>query len=323
MAFLFYPAVAVATGLVSAATYVWFKRPVIILRAIMRLRIKKAGMAVKYEQLGGTTFCYAERGTPSPDRSSIIFVHGFTSAKDSWLTIIEGLPQDQHVVAVDLLGHGESSLPAAFEHASVQHLTDSLHKFLDVAGLVKRPVHMVGTSMGGLVAEMYTADHPDDIQLLTLICPAVFTPIKSKYRQELQINPDKNLLLARNVEDMRACFDLCLFKKNKTITNNQLLKAALQLRENKMEFYTQLSKSIHVRNKTEDLTVELAARIHKPTQIIWGENDELIDVSGAEYLRNALPDCRRVDILPECGHAVAWDQPARLTAAILAFHTSL
>jgi len=321
MTFLFYPAVAITTAVIGAATYVWFQRPALIYKMIIRLLLRKAGLTIKYEQLGGSKFCYAERGTSTPERSSIVFVHGFTSSKDSWVSTMKGLPRDQHVVAVDLLGHGETSLPAAFERVSVDYIAEHLHKFLSLAGLVRRPVHMIGTSMGGIVAAIYAAEYPNDIKALTLICPAVFTPIKSKFKREF--NPDRNPLLARNIEDVYVCLDLCVFHKDRIPRNKQLLKGGLQLRECKMEFFTLLHKSIQVRNVTDDLTRELSPRIRQPTQIIWGANDELIDVSGAEFLRDLLPDCRRMDILSNCGHAASLDQPEHLTASIMAFRADI
>ena len=54
-----------------------------------RFGLKKAGMTVHCRQLGGATLCYAERGVASPDHSSIIFIHGFGSSKDNWLSVVE------------------------------------------------------------------------------------------------------------------------------------------------------------------------------------------------------------------------------------------
>ena len=46
---------------------------------------------------------------------------------------------------------------------------------------------------------------------------------------------------------------------------------------------------------------------------------QIIDVSGAEHLKKLLPDCRRKDIFPQCGHLVELDRPGALTKAIKEF----
>ena len=46
---------------------------------------------------------------------------------------------------------------------------------------------------------------------------------------------------------------------------------------------------------------------------------QIIDVSGAEHLQKLLPNCRRTDIIPQCGHSVETDRPGAMTKAIKAF----
>ena len=43
-------------------------------------------MQVKFVGDEEYVFCYGERGQRSEDRTSILFVHGFTSSKDQWNT---------------------------------------------------------------------------------------------------------------------------------------------------------------------------------------------------------------------------------------------
>ena len=45
-------------------------------------------------------------------------------------------------------------------------------QLLTCTGLVERPVHMIGTSMGGLITAMYAGLYPNEIAFITLICPA-------------------------------------------------------------------------------------------------------------------------------------------------------
>ena len=59
-------------------------------------------------------------------------------------------------------------------------------------------------------------------------------------------------------------------------------------------------------------------RISAPTQIVWGASDKLFPPAYAAPWKQHIPDCR-VDILPECGHAVTADQGGRCAEIILNF----
>jgi pimeloyl-ACP methyl ester carboxylesterase len=46
---------------------------------------------------------------------------------------------------------------------------------------------------------------------------------------------------------------------------------------------------------------------------------KVVHVSGAKVLRDKLPNCQRMDIIPRCGHAINLDRPGSKTKALLSF----
>ena len=46
---------------------------------------------------------------------------------------------------------------------------------------------------------------------------------------------------------------------------------------------------------------------------------QVIDVSGAEHLKQLLPNCLRKDIITRCGHSIGTDRPGAMTKAIKIF----
>ena len=48
-----------------------------------------SGLRPSYVRAGKYTYCYAERGTRSPDKSTILLVHGFSASKDQWVPIVQ------------------------------------------------------------------------------------------------------------------------------------------------------------------------------------------------------------------------------------------
>ena len=59
-------------------------------------------------------------------------------------------------------------------------------------------------------------------------------------------------------------------------------------------------------------------RVTVPTQIIWGANDKLFPSVYSEPWKQGIPDAR-VEIIPECGHAVTADKGDACAATILSF----
>jgi len=321
LASLLYPAVAVTTAAVGAVTYVWYQRPVIAVRLMIRLGIRQAGLTVKYKEVQGIKHCYMERGSVDPNRPSLILLHGFTSSKDNYVSVMKYLPSDVHVVAVDFVGHGDSSLPPDGVKPSVLYLTNALHEFLHESGLVERPVHLIGTSMGGRITSMYSALYPQDVKQVTVICPAIYTPVKSKFAENY-VAAGRNALLPETVEDMERLLEYVLYNKHKVIRNKQVLKGLLQLKQPNQQFYRELFSTL-ITTGTEEEDKKLFSQIKQPIQILWGEDDEVVHVSGAEYMRGLVADCRRVDIIKGCGHAMTFDSPALTAKNIVDFYNEM
>ncbi|KAI8749313.1 monoacylglycerol lipase abhd6-B, partial [Biomphalaria glabrata] len=131
-----------------------------------------AGLKTKYVSDGQVTFCYGEKNKPRSDKPSLVFIHGFTANKESWSQSIKLLPKDLHIIAVDLLGHGHSSVPGEEVELSMDYMMDTFHRFLELAGLSSVKVHLIGISLGGNIAGHYAVRHPETVAKVTMICPA-------------------------------------------------------------------------------------------------------------------------------------------------------
>ncbi|MGH0130032.1 UNVERIFIED_CONTAM: hypothetical protein FKN15_072940 [Acipenser sinensis] len=55
-----------------------------------------------------------------------------------------------------------------------------------------------------------------------------------------------------------------------------------------------------------------------PLQVIWGKQDQVVDVSGATVLASGVRGCR-VDLLENCGHSVVMERPRKTAKLILEF----
>jgi pimeloyl-ACP methyl ester carboxylesterase len=117
----------------------------------------------------GLKIHYTEWG--DPDAESAIFIHGIRDQGVSWTFLLSSLAKLgfplQHAVAIDLRGHGDSEWTNS--RGGYQH-EDFLY---DVAALIKHlnksPLTMIGHSLGGSMALLYTGCFPGTVKNLVLI----------------------------------------------------------------------------------------------------------------------------------------------------------
>jgi len=98
----------------------------------------------------GTAWSRYGQGIP------VVLVHGVGMAREVWTPQVNSLATSFDVLVYDMWGHGQSALPAgplALGHYAAQ-LVDLLDQ-LDIAR-----AHVVGHSMGALVALEFALDHP-------------------------------------------------------------------------------------------------------------------------------------------------------------------
>lgn len=94
-------------------------------------------------------------GDPDGGRRGFVLLHGLTFDRRMWDTVIDALPKDHPVLALDLPGHGDSPPLAAH---GLEVVADAIHGAVEAAGL-DAPV-VVGHSLGAGVAGYYATSHP-------------------------------------------------------------------------------------------------------------------------------------------------------------------
>ncbi|KAJ8333351.1 hypothetical protein SKAU_G00422470 [Synaphobranchus kaupii] len=197
------------------------------------------GLQVRYADTGGYRFCYSVRGKPGP-RPSVLMLHGFSTHKDTWLSVVKFLPKHLHLLCVDMPGHEGTTRTCADDY-SIQGQVRRIHQFVESIRLNKKPFHLVGTSMGGNVAGMYAACHPAHIFGLTLICPAgLRSPNKSRFLKQLQALEKAGVsqgspLIPTSPEEMEDMLRLCSHVRFKI--PQQILQGLVDVRLPHTDFY--------------------------------------------------------------------------------------
>ena len=103
-------------------------------------------------------------GTPSPDKTPLVMVHGWMDVAASFQFVVDALQHDHWIIAPDWRGFGLTETPDTDNFWFPDYLAD-LDQLLDHY-VGDRPVHLLGHSMGGHVATLYAGIRPARIQTL-------------------------------------------------------------------------------------------------------------------------------------------------------------
>ena len=128
------------------------------------------GIAARIVETPGLSVNVLERngddpGTP-PDRI-VVLIHGNASSSLFWQELMEDLPHDLRVIAIDLRGYGATEHAPIDATRGVRDFSDDVHATLEALGIPT--AHLVGWSLGAGVVMQYALDHP--VLSLTLEAP--------------------------------------------------------------------------------------------------------------------------------------------------------
>ncbi|KAM6470395.1 monoacylglycerol lipase ABHD6 isoform 1-T5 [Liasis olivaceus] len=281
------------------------------------------GMQVKYAHSGDYQFCYSYRGRPS-HRPSILMLHGFSAHKDIWLSVVKFLPKNLHLICVDMPGH-EGTTRSSLDDYSICGQVKRIHQFVECISLNRKPFHLLGTSMGGNVAGVYAAQYPAEVCSLSLICPAGLPHFtENKFIKQLKELKEKKWidqipLIPSTPEEMADMLKLCSYVRFKV--PHQILQGLVDVRIPHNGFYRKLFLEI-LEEKSQTCLYDNMSKIKAATQIIWGKQDQVLDVSGADILAKSILDAQ-VHILENCGHSIVVERPRKTAKLILDFLTTV
>jgi pimeloyl-ACP methyl ester carboxylesterase len=108
----------------------------------------------------------ADDPATAPERT-VVFVHGSVSSSLFWQEIMQDLPSELRVLAIDLRGFGGTEHAPIDATRGVRDFSDDLYATLTALGIPT--AHLVGWSMGGGVVMQYALEHP--VLSLTLQAP--------------------------------------------------------------------------------------------------------------------------------------------------------
>jgi 2-hydroxy-6-oxonona-2,4-dienedioate hydrolase len=283
---------------------------------------RKASFALLFTLLLATTAA-AQAPAPPPLKETVVFgqkikyaeagsgpvvvlLHGLGGNSTNWAFNTPALAQKFRVIAPDQVGFGQSDKPLV--NYRVGTYVDFLDKFL--AELKVERATLVGNSLGGWIAALYTLRHPAKVERLVLVDAAGFAPPK-----EFDINALAGLNPSTR-EEMKRLAGLVFF--NPMFKSDAAVDVLLAQRLSAGDGYTiqRLAESIH---RGDDMLDGKLSAVKQPVLIVWGREDGLTPLAReGEKFRRELPQAQLV-VFEQCGHVPQVEKAAEFNAAVLKF----
>lgn len=243
----------------------------------------------------------------------IVCVHGYTSSGEAFNALARRIQDRAHIVAMDVRGHGESawSPDGAYQYGDQ---AGDLAALVDKLGLDR--FVLIGTSMGGIIAMAYAAQHPERLRGLVIndIGPEVETGSSRitglvGSRPESFASLDEAMAYRREISPITAARPLD--------DQRELGLGVLRQRPDGRWGWKMAPAYIEQRVKrgapARPALWPALETLPCPTLVIWGTVSDVLLEAQAKRMAAALPKGELVAV-PGVGHAPTLVEPAALAA---------
>lgn len=259
-------------------------------------------------EIGNSVLTYSEAGGGMP----LVLLHGIGSAARAFDDQLAGLSDKLRIIAWDAPGYGGSTCLAP-ESPKASDYAAALAAFLDVLGIPA--CHLVGHSLGTLIAASFAADHPGRIQSLTLVSVAAGQarlPAAEREQALAQRLGDVAELGPRRMAEQRGPRLLA-----STATSVMVRRVVETMAAVRPDGYSQAARMLASGDIKADI-VRLPAAMR--VQFLYG-NDDVITPPARNIEAAALRPGAPVHVVKDAGHAVYLEQPAAFNAIVSDFVT--
>jgi len=273
-------------------------------------KIKANGLAFEYESFG------------RKEDPAILLVMGFAAQMTLWpVELCQGLAaRGYRVVRFDNRDVGLSeklerlavpNVMEAFAKSAAGQPMDAPYKLADMAAdaagildaLGLADAHIVGASMGGMIAQMVALDHPEKVRSLTSIMSSTGRPGLPQGKPEaiavLTTAPEnlqRETRIAHVMKIWRAIGSQPVYA-----ADDAELRASAEREVDRSAFYAPGMSRHLVGILASPPRHELLKDVKAPTLVIHGADDPLVDVAAGRDTAACIPGAR-LKIVPGMGH---------------------
>lgn len=248
----------------------------------------------------GVRMAYVEFG--DPNGKPLLLIHGYTDSSRTWTNIAPYL-KGRRLIAVDLRGHGDSSVPNCC--FSVPEIANDVSEFITARNLGK--IDVMGHSLGSMTAQYLAAFHPDQVDNLILV-GSTSAP---------QIRPGTPLwdlaMSLREPIDPNSQTMMDIYANARPVNAEFLRYARHDAAKIPLKVWRGVLEALSVTDFTQ-IQPLIKARL----LILSGDLDPIFTPAHQDKLRALHPDADFV-VMRDAGHNMIWEFPEQSAAVINKF----
>lgn len=254
------------------------------------------GVRIAYEVLG--------------DGEPLLFVHGLGYDRRGWGPLPALLAADFQVLLFDNRGVGESDVPEG-PYAVSQMAADAV-AVLDGAGVER--AHVLGVSLGGYIAQEIALTFPDRVRKLVLGSTAP-GGTRSHPMPQVGLEAFGRFPAMEREAGLRLMVETSLGAHG-VRERPELVEEIFAYRLERAPTLAGWQAQAYA-GATFD-AYDRVPGIAAPTLVIQGGADTVVDPRNADLLAELIPDAR-VEVVPERGHLVVWEEAELLAPVVREF----
>ena len=264
----------------------------------------------RYARSAGLRIAYELRGTLRWRRPWLVLIQGLGWDRSGWQPVLRKLRRRFRLVLVDNRASGRSDAPAA--SFGVADMTADVVAVLDDAGI--RRAHVMGVSLGGMVAQELAIDYPGRVDALVLVSTtpgwpfAYPMPAVSVQLMATAGGMTREVTLRRQVENALSARSIQ--------RHPELAGRLVELQRSRPAapgvWAAQAAAGARYAGRLRQV------RIRARTPVLQGAADTVVDPRNGKLLAGRIPAAQLV-IFPELGHLLCWEDPDGFAGTVASF----
>lgn len=297
----------------------------------------------RYEKLGEITLAYLETGSERKNVTCTLFLHGLTEDALNWFYSMEYIlhhNKRSHLLALDLPGFGLTQIHQKDYHISIAGYAKLIKNFLAAKQIEK--INLVGHSLGGQTAAVFTYLYPQMVEKLVLVdsagirrfsnlasgtlSNAIFRPMSltENWLKKMSLMQWADLMMDKSLVGNERYFKKIMYKiameQKNSLTEIFIKRNFQKLGESSMDRINYIKQATMAMLEKDSYIDDKLPYIKVPVLLIWGEGDKLVPLRyGQRGLELIAHDNKELKVIKKSGHYSHLENPREFAKIIYKF----